>query len=75
MLAELLHMPDVSETVEVKAGNGLLNVKKRVDGGNLLLSVKMPVLLTVPFGCRANAPNPQDPEKGEPGRNPCSRRG
>lgn len=51
MLAELLHMPDVSETVEVKAGNGLLNVKKRVDGGNLLLSVKMPVLLTVPFGC------------------------
>ena len=54
MLAELLQMPDISEAVEVDeadAAGGSLNVRKRVDGGNLLLSVRMPVLLTVPFGC------------------------
>lgn len=52
MIAELLSMPDVSETVSITADEqGALAIKKGVPGGNLLLKVAPPVLVTVPFGC------------------------
>ena len=51
MIAEIFGMPDVSETVSVTAADGRLDIKKRVEGGNMLLHVATPVVLTVPFGC------------------------
>ena len=52
MIAELLSMPDVSETVAIAAcEDGTLAISKHIGDGNLLLNVTPPVLVTVPFGC------------------------
>ncbi len=52
MIAEILSMPDVSETVSIEAKDDkTLEIRKNVGDGNLVLKVKTPVLVTVPFGC------------------------
>lgn len=56
MLAEALQMADIPECVSAQAAeDGALLVKQKIDGGNLTLKVKTPVLLAVPFGCNEPA--------------------
>lgn len=52
MIAEIMNMPDVSETVSIEAnGSGGVTIKKSVPDKHMILDVATPVLVTVPFGC------------------------
>ena len=51
MIAQYLGIPDVAEAIEVKAEDDkTIKVDKKVEGSTYHLTVKTPVLLTVPFG-------------------------
>lgn len=52
MIAELMGMPDIAETVSIEANaNGGLTIKKNIPDKHIILDVAAPVLVTVPFGC------------------------
>lgn len=52
MLAQAMGMPSVAEATEVSLlEDGRLAVKKKLSDGSMRVAVKLPCLLTVPFGC------------------------